>query len=105
MMFRVPGFRGELRFARFIFRVLAVFTLFLFFFGFFFVVTVFLALCNFVRFVESFGFVLVKIRATDESVSLGARLSFFVLGFDKPSGERDCLFIAEGGSGIPSRLG
>jgi hypothetical protein len=103
MMFRVAGFRGKLRFARF--RVLAVFTLFLFFFGFFFVVAVLLALSNFMRFVEGFGFVLVKIRATDESVGFGARLSFFVLGFDKASGERDGFFIAEGRSGIASRLG
>jgi len=105
MMFGLAGFRGKLRFVDFLFRVLVVFTLFLFFFGFFFVVTVFLALCNFVRFVEGFGFVLVKIRATDESVGFGARLSFFVLGFDKARGERDRLFIAEGRSGIVSRLG
>jgi hypothetical protein len=105
MMFRGAGFRGKLCFVSFLFRVLAVFTLFLFFFGFFFVVTVFLALCNFVRFVEGFGFVLIEIRATDESVGFGARLSFFVLGFDKARGERDCLFIAEGWSGIASWLG
>src|ERR1700741_4952264 len=105
MMFGVAGFRGKLRFVDFLFRALAVFTLFLFFLGFFFVVTVFLAFGNFVRFVEGLGFVLVKILATDESVGFGARLSFFVLGFHQASGERDCLFIAEGRSGIASRLG
>ena len=105
MMFGLAGFRGKLRFVDFLFRVLAVFTLFLFFFGFFFVVTVFFALCNFVRFVEGFGFVLVKIRATDKGVGFGARLSLFMLGFHQASGERDCLFIAEGRSGIVSRLG
>src|SRR5260370_42143040 len=104
MMFGLDAFRGKLRFVDFLFRVLAVFTLFLFF-GFFFVVAVFLALCNFVRFVEGFGFVLVKIRATDKGVGFGARLSLFMLGFDKARGERDCLFIAEGRSGIASRLG
>src|SRR5258707_3580603 len=104
MMFGLAGFRGKLRFVDFLFRVLAVFTLFLFFLG-FFVVAVFLALCNFMRFVECFGFVLVKIRATDKGVGFGARLSLFMLGFHQASGERDRLFIAEGRSGIASRLG
>jgi hypothetical protein len=105
MRFRVPGFRGELRFACFIFRVLAVFALFLFFFGFFFVVAVFLVLGNFMRFVEGFGFILVKIRATDKRVGFGARLGFFVLGFHQASGERHSLFIAEGSGAIADRPG
>jgi hypothetical protein len=65
MRFRVAGFRGELRFARFVFRVLAVFPSFLFFFGFFFVVAVLFALGSFVRFVEGLGLILIKIRSTD----------------------------------------
>jgi hypothetical protein len=53
----------------------------LFRFGLFFVVPVLFVLGNFMRFVEGFGFVFVKIRATDKSVGFGARLSLFVLGF------------------------
>ena len=105
MRFRVAGFRGELRFARLVFRVFAVFTLFLFFLGFFLVVAVFLVLGNFVRLVEGFGFIFVKIRATDERVGLGARLGLFVLGFHQTSGERDSLFIAEGRCGIAGWFG
>jgi len=89
----------------FLFRVLAVFTLFLFFFGFFFVwpcSSRSAISCASWRASASSSS---KIRATDESVGFGARLSFFVLGFDKARGERDCLFIAEGRSGIVSRLG
>jgi hypothetical protein len=105
MRFRVAGFRGELRFACFVFRVFAVFTSFLLFFGFFFVVAVLFVLGNFVRFVEGFGFVLVKIRTTNERVGLGARLGLFVLGFDQASGERDSLLIAEGCGAIADRPG
>jgi len=108
MLFLVAGFRGELRFAGFLFRVFTVFAFFaliLLFFGFFFVLAVFLVLGNFVCFVERFGFVLVKIGPTDESVGFGARLGFFVLGFHQASGEGDGLFIAEGWSGVASRFG
>jgi hypothetical protein len=104
MRFRVAGFPGELCFARFVFRVLAVFPLFLFLFG-FFVVPVFLVLGNFMRFVEGFGFVLVKIRAPDERVGFGARLGFFVLGFHQSSGERYSLFIAEASGAVANRPG
>ena len=105
MRFRVTGFRGELRFVRFLFRVFAVFTSFLLFFGFFVVVPVFLVLGDFVRFMEGFGFVLVKIRATHERVGFGARLGFFVLGFDQAGGERDSLLVAEAGSAVANRSG
>jgi hypothetical protein len=105
MRFRVAGFRGEPRFARFVFRVFAVFTSFLFILGFFFVVAVFLVLGNFMRFVEGFGFVFVKIRATDERVGFGARLGLFVLGFHQASGQRHSLFITEGWGGVAGRLG
>ena len=105
MRFRMSGFRGELRFARLVFRVLPVFTRFLFFFGLFFVVAVLLALVDLVRFVKGFGFVFVKIRATDERVGFGARLSLFVLGFHQASGERHCLFVTEGRGGVASRFG
>ena len=105
MRFRSAGFRGELRFARFVFRVLTVFTSFLFFFGFFFVVAMLFVLGNFVRFVEGFRFVLVKIRATNERVGFGARLGLFVLGFDQASGERHSFFIAKGSGAIADRSG
>ena len=105
MRFRVAGFRGELRFARFVFRVLTVFTLYLFFFGLFFMVAVFLVLGNFVRFVEGLRFVFVKIRATDEGVGFGARLGLFMLGFHQACGEGDSLFIAEASGAIANRPG
>jgi len=108
LMFLMAGFRGELCFVGFLFRVFAVFaffTLILLFFGFSFVVAVFLALGNFMRFVEGFGFVLVKIRATDKRVGFGARLRLFVLRLHQASGERDRLFIAEGRSRVARGLG
>jgi len=105
MRFRVAGFRGELRFARFVFRVFAVFTLFLLRFGLFFVVAVFLVLGYFMRFVESFGFVFIKIRATNKRVGFGARLGLFVLGFHKASGERYSLFLAEASGAVANRPG
>lgn len=43
---------------------------------------VFFVFRNLVRFVEGFGLVLIKIRSTDKRVGFGARLCFFVLGFD-----------------------
>jgi hypothetical protein len=105
MGFCVAGFRGELGFARFVFRVLTVFTSVLFFFGFFFVVAVLLVLGNFVPFVERLGFILVKVRATNERVGFRARLGLFVLGFDQASGERHSLFIAEGCGAVADRPG
>jgi len=105
MRFRVAGFRGELCFARFVFRVFAVFTLFLFRFGLFFVVTVFLVLGDFMCFVESFGFVFIKIRATDKRVGFSARLGLFVLGFHQAGGERYSLFFAEAGGAVANRPG
>ena len=105
LSFRVAGFRGELCFARFIFRVFAVFTLFLFCFGFFFVVSVFLMLRNFMRFVEGFRFILIKIRATDKRVGFRASLRLFVLGFHQAGGERDSLFIAKASGAIANRPG
>ena len=72
-----------------------MFALILFFFGFFFRVAVFLALRNFVRLMESIGFILVKIRASNERVRFGARLRLFVLGFHQACRQRDGLFIAE----------
>jgi hypothetical protein len=81
LRFRVAGFRGELCFARCVFRVFAVFTLFLFCLGFFFVVPVFLMLGYFMRFVEGFRFILIKFCATDERVGFRASLRLFVLGF------------------------
>ena len=105
MRFRVSGFRGELRFARFVFRVFAVLTRFLFFLGFFFVVRVFLVLGNFMRFVQGFGFVLIEIRATDEGVGFGARLGLFMLGFYQACGEGDRLFIAEASGAVANRPG
>jgi hypothetical protein len=105
MRFRVAGFRGELRFARFVFRVLAVFTLFLLRFGLFFVVTVFLVLGYFMCFVESFGFVFIKVRATDKGVGFGARLGLFVLGFHQAGGERYSLFFAKASGAVANRPG
>jgi len=108
MLFGVPGFGGQLRFVGFLFRIFAVFTRFplvLLLFGFFFVLAMLLALGNFVRFVEGLGFILVKIRATDERVGFGARLGLFVLGFHQASGERHSLFIAEGSGAIADRPG
>jgi hypothetical protein len=105
LSFRVAGFRGELCFARFVFRVFAVFTLFLFCFGFFFMVPVFLMLRNFMRFVEGFRFILIKIRATDERVGFRASLRLFVLGFHQAGGERDSLFIAKTSGAIANRPG
>jgi len=85
-MFFVAGISGELFFAGFRFRIFAFFLLVLLFFGFFLVVAVFLALGDFMRFVQSLGFVLVKIRATHQRVRFRARLRFFVLGFHQASG-------------------
>ena len=101
----MAGFRGELCFARFVFRVFAVFTLFLFCFGFFFVVPVFLVLGYFMCFVESFGFVLIEIRATDKRVGFGARLGLFVLGFHQAGGERYSLFFAKASGAVANRSG
>ena len=107
-MFLMAGFCGELRFVGFVLRIFAVFaffTLILLFFGFFFVVAMFLALGNFVRFVEGLRFVFVKIRAPDERVGFGARLGLFVLGFHKASGERYSLFLAEASGAVANRPG
>src|SRR5260221_13983675 len=92
----------------FLFRIFAVLTRFplvLLLFGFFSVWAMLLALGNFVRFVEGLGFILVKIRATDQRVGFRARLRLFVLGFHQSSGERDRLFIAEGRSAVARRFG
>ena len=105
LSFRVAGFRGELCFARVVFRVFAVFTLFLFCFGFFFVVPVFLVLGYFMRFVERFRFILIKVRTTDQRVGFRASLRLFVLGFDQASRERDSLFIAKACGTIANRPG
>jgi hypothetical protein len=108
VLFGVAGFGGQLRFVGFLFRIFAVFAFFplvLLFFGFFLVVAMLLALGNFMRFVEGFRFILVKIRATDQRVGLSACLRLFVLGFHQASGERDRLLIAEGRSGVACRLG
>jgi hypothetical protein len=105
LMFLMAGFRRELCFAGFVFRIFAVFTLILLFFGFFFVVAMFLALGNFVRFVQLLRFVFVKIRATDERVGFGARLGLFVLGFHQAGGERYSLFIAEASGAVADRPG
>jgi hypothetical protein len=105
LSFRVAGFRRELCFARFVFRVFAVFTFFLFCFGFFFVVPVFLVLGCFMRFVERFRFILIKIRATDQRVGFRAGLRLFVLGFDQASGQRHSLFIAESSGATVDRPG
>jgi len=107
-MFLMAGFCGELRFVGFVLRIFAVFaffTLILLFFGFFFVVAMFLALGNFVRFVEGLRFVFVKIRAPDEGVGFGARLGLFVLGFHQAGGERYSLFIAEASGAVANRPG
>ena len=105
VMLFVPGIGGELFFARLRFSFFPFFLLVLLFLGFFFAVAVFFALGYFVRFVESLGFVLVKIRATDKRVGFSARLSLFVLGFHKPGGERNRLFIAEGRSRVARWFG
>jgi hypothetical protein len=108
LMFLMAGFRRELCFVGFVFRIFAVFaffTLILLFFGFFFVVAMFLALGNFVRFVQLLRFVFVKIRATDERVGFGARLGLFVLGFHQAGGERYSLFIAEASGAVADRPG
>jgi len=108
MVFRMTGFSCELGLVRFLFRVftvLACFTLILLFFGFFLAMAVFLVLGNFMRFVEGFGFILVKIRSTDQRVGFGARLGLFVFRFHQSSGQRDCFFIAECRSGVARRFG
>jgi len=105
LSFRVAGFRRELCFARFVFRVFAVFTLLLFCFGFFFVVPVFLVFGYFMRFVQRFRFILIKIRATHQRVGFRAGLRLFVLGFDQASGQRYSLFIAEGCGATADRPG
>ena len=108
LSFCVAGFRGELGFVGFFFRIFAVFAFFplvLLLFGFFFVVAVLFVLCYFVRFVEGFRFILIKICATDERVGFRASLRLFVLGFHQAGGERDSLFIAKAGGAIANRPG
>ena len=108
VLFGVAGFGGQLRFLGFFFRIFAVFAFFplvLLLFGFFFVMAVLLALGDFVRFMEGLGFILVKIRATDQRVGFRASLRLFVLGFHQASRERDRLFIAEGRSRVACRFG
>src|SRR5689334_5667094 len=105
MMFLMAGFRCELCFVRFLFRVFTVFPFFALFLRFFFVMAVLLALRDFVRFVEGFGLILIKIRAADERVGFSARLGFLVLGFHQPSRKRDRLFIAESGGSVAGRFG
>jgi hypothetical protein len=92
----------------FLFRIFAVFTRFslvLLLFGFFFVLAMLLALGNFVRFVQGLGFILIKIRPTDQRVGFRARLRLFVLGFDQSRGERDRFFITQARGGAARRFG